>query len=128
MFSVLKYGRDNWSLNKTLIKRIDVFEQWCCRRILKISWKDKVSNRQVLHRIGEATFQENAVKQKLAHAGHVLRGSGGLNALLVWGSLMEKEQEAVPEGGGQMMLYGGCRRKSMMKLRDWLRTGTLGER
>ena len=37
-------------------------------------------------------------------------------------------QEVDPEEHGQMTLYSGCRRTSMMKLRDWLRTGTLGER
>jgi len=43
---------------------------------------------------------------------------------------MGREQvlEVDPEEHGQMTLYSGCRRKSMMKLRDWLRTGTLGER
>ena len=41
VFSVLKYGRGSWILNKTLIKRIDAFEQRCYRRILEISWKDR---------------------------------------------------------------------------------------
>jgi len=41
---------------------------------------------------------------------------------------MGRKEEADPEGHEQMMSYIGWRRKSMMKLRDWRRTGTLGER
>ena len=87
MFLVLKYGCESWTLNKTLIKRIDAFKQSCYKRILKVSWKDRVSNEQVLHRMGEEKlhFRKNIVKQKLAYVGHVLKGSSGLNALLVLG-------------------------------------------
>ena len=49
VFSVLKYGCESWTVNKSLMKRIHAFEQWCY----------------------------------LAYAGHILRGSGGRNALVV---------------------------------------------
>jgi len=39
-FSVLKYGCESWAVNKNLMKRINAFEQWCYRRMLKISWKE----------------------------------------------------------------------------------------
>jgi len=42
VFSVLKYGCESWTVNKNLMKRINAFEQWCYRRMLEISWKDKV--------------------------------------------------------------------------------------
>ena len=81
-FLVLKYGCESWTLNKTLIKRTDTFEQWGYRRIPKISWKDRLSNEQVLHRMGEEKlhFRKNIEKQKLAYAGHVLWDSSGFNA------------------------------------------------
>jgi len=65
------------------MKRINAFEQWCYRRMLKISWKDKVPNTEVLKRVGEKEqqFFRKIVQQKLAYAGHVLRGSTGRNAL-----------------------------------------------
>ena len=53
--------------------------------MLKISWKDKVSNAEVLKRVGEKEQQlfSKTVQQKLAYAGHVLRGSSGRNALVI---------------------------------------------
>ena len=51
VFSVLNYGCECWTWSETTLKKVDAFEQWCYRRILKISWKDKVKNDEVLHRI-----------------------------------------------------------------------------
>ena len=59
-----------------LCKKVDAFEQWCYRRILKISWKDKVNNDEVLHRIQTRMhFKKDMEKRKLEYAGHVVRGS-----------------------------------------------------
>jgi len=65
--------------------RINAFEQWCYRRMLIISRKDKVPNTEVLRRVGEKEqqFSRKIVQQKLAHAGHALRGSSGRNALVI---------------------------------------------
>jgi len=67
------------------MKRINAFEQWCYRRMLRISWKDIVPNTEVLKRVGEKEqqFFRKIVQQKLAYAGHVLRGSSGRNALVI---------------------------------------------
>ena len=75
MFSVLKYGCESWTVNKNLMKRINAFEQWCYRRMLKISWKDKVLNTEVLKRVGEKEqrFFRKTVQQKLAYAACVKR-------------------------------------------------------
>jgi len=53
--------------------------------MLKISWKDKVSNTEVLRRVGEKEqqFSRKIVQQKLAYAAHVLRGSSGRNASVI---------------------------------------------
>jgi len=53
--------------------------------MLKVSWKDKVKNTEVLARMAEKEprFYKNIARQKIAYAGHVLRGSSGLNALLI---------------------------------------------
>jgi len=70
---------------KSLQKRITDFEHWCYRCMLKVSWKDKVKNTEVLARMAEKEprFYKNIARQKIAYAGHVLRGSSGLNALLI---------------------------------------------
>ena len=51
VFSVLNYGCESWTWNKAMQKKIDAFECWCYRRMLKISYVDKVSNQEVLERI-----------------------------------------------------------------------------
>jgi len=53
VFLVLKYGCESWTLNRSLQKRITAFEHWCYRRMLKVSWKDKVKNTEVLSRMAE---------------------------------------------------------------------------
>ena len=66
------------------MKRTNAFEQWCYRRMLRISWKDKVPNTEVLKSWKkEQQFFRKIVQQKLAYAGHVLRGSSGRNALVI---------------------------------------------
>ena len=66
--------------------------------MLKISWNDKVANVEVLKRDGEKEqqFSRKIVQQKLAYAGHVLRGSSGRNALLLEGKIRGKRAKCRP--------------------------------
>ena len=78
VFSILSYGCECWTWNTALCRKVDAFEMWCYRRILKISWKDKVTNKEVLRRSGaKLHFVKNMRKRKLEFAGHVMRGSSG---------------------------------------------------
>ncbi|KAI5754035.1 hypothetical protein M8J77_005263 [Diaphorina citri] len=79
IFSILSYGCESWTLKAELCKKINAFENWCYRRILKISWRDKITNREVLRRMGKSHFEWLKIIQerKLKFAGHVLRGSSG---------------------------------------------------
>ena len=85
VFPVAKYSCESWTLNKELSQRINAFEYWCYRRLLKIKWTDMISNEEVLRRmkIKESVLYNSIVKQKLAFAGHVLRGSSGDNAVQI---------------------------------------------
>ena len=85
VFPVLKYSCESWTMNKDLSRRINAFEQWCYRRLLKIKWTDKVLNTEVLRRIKEDEMRlyRSIQKQKMAFAGHVLRGSSGESALQI---------------------------------------------
>ena len=59
-------------------KILHAFEMWCVRRMLKISWREKVSNNEVLLRAEtERSLVSDLMQRKLSYAGHVLRGSGG---------------------------------------------------
>ena len=75
VFSVLLYGVEAWTLNDSNIKRLEAFEMWCYRRILKISWVDRVRNAEVLERLSKSTEIVCTVKsRKLQYFGHVMRG------------------------------------------------------
>ena len=50
VFSILNYGCESLTWNKALCKKINTFVMWCYRRMLKISWKDKITNEEVLNR------------------------------------------------------------------------------
>ena len=70
--------------NKDLVRRINAFEQWCYRILLKIKWTDKISN-EVLRRIkeDEMCMYKSIQKQKLAFTGHILRGLSGKDAIQI---------------------------------------------
>jgi len=92
------------------MKGISAFEQWCYQRMLKISWKDKVANTEVLKRVGEKEQQlsRKFVQQKLAYAGHVLRGSSGRNTLVILeGKIRAKRKKVDPGECGLMMSGNG---------------------
>jgi len=78
LFSVLNYGCESWTWHKAMRMKINAFEMWCYRRILKISWMDRVKNEEVLYRVqGKLHFMEDMIKRKMNYAGHVMRGSSG---------------------------------------------------
>jgi len=85
VFSVLKHACETWTMYESLKKRINAFEYWCYWRMLKISWKDKLSDIKVLKRIEEKELQfyKKIAQQKLSYAGHVLRGSNDRNVLVI---------------------------------------------
>ena len=65
VFSVLNYGCESWTWNKAMFKKINAFEMWCYRRMLKISWKDRISNVEVLQRNAhKLTFHEQYEKEE----------------------------------------------------------------
>jgi len=84
-----------------------------------------VSNEQVLHRGEEKLYlRKNIVKQKLAYAGHVMRASSDLNALPV----LEGKLDGKKNRPNQVMERRCYTVAAEAKLREWLRTRTVGER
>ena len=82
IFSILNYGCESWTWNKAMRKKVNAFEMWCYRRILKISWKDRVGNKEILRWLQtKYHFVEDMMKRKGKYAGHVLRGSSDLSHL-----------------------------------------------
>ncbi|XP_045463850.1 uncharacterized protein LOC123673410 [Harmonia axyridis] len=73
--SVLYYGVEAWTLNADAMRRLNSFEMWTYRRILRVSWKDRITNIEVLRRIGREKEVERTIKErKLQYLGHIMRG------------------------------------------------------
>ena len=68
------YGCETWTLTKEKTLRVNAFEMWLWRRMEKIKWTDKISNEEVLRRVGEErSFVATVTKCKKSWMGHVLR-------------------------------------------------------
>ena len=74
VLSTLLYGAKAWTLTYASCRRIDAFEMWCYRRILRIPWIHHVSNDTVLQRIGrQLEFLQNVKRRTFEYFGHVMR-------------------------------------------------------
>ena len=74
VWSTMLYGCEAWTINKDMEKRIEAAEMWFFRRMLKISWTDRVSNDVVLHRAGTKREIMKFIRQRqLRFLGHVMR-------------------------------------------------------
>ncbi|GFS13960.1 endonuclease-reverse transcriptase [Elysia marginata] len=78
IFSVFNYGCEAWIYSKTVQKKIQTFEMWCHRRLLKVPWTEKKTNKEIIQMadVGEILL-EQLMKRKLRYAGHIMRGSSG---------------------------------------------------
>ena len=73
VFSVLSYGCETWTYSKAIDHKINAFEMWCYRRMLRISWTSHTTNIDVLQKIGvkETTMLNTLKNRKLSYAGHI---------------------------------------------------------
>lgn len=114
VFSVLLYGVESWTLTQKMSDRLEAFEMWVYRRILKISWTDRVSNVKVLRLLNKKTEILNTIKRrKLQYFGHIMRNDKyQLLQLLIQGKIQGKRPP-------------GRRRTSWLKnLRTWFNMST----
>lgn len=109
IFSILLYGMEAWTLKEKDMQKIQSFEMWCYRRILSISWVDKVSNQEVLRRMGKDLEIRIIIKaRKLQYFGHVMRGEKyELLQLILQGKICGKRGKGRP------------RMNWMQNLKDW---------
>ena len=76
IFSVVGYGSEAWTYSKVIKEKLHASEMWCYRRILKISWIERVTNKKVLETIGHQRVLVNEmIKRKMRFDGHIIRGS-----------------------------------------------------
>lgn len=75
VWSVLLYGMESWTLKTVTMNRLEAFEMWTYRRLLKIPWTDHVSNQEVLRRLQkEHELLLTIKRRKTAYFGHIMRG------------------------------------------------------
>ena len=74
VFPVFVYGCDSWTIKKAEDQRIDAFELWCWRRLLRVPWTARRSNQLILKEIGpEYSLEGLMLKLKLQYSGHLLQ-------------------------------------------------------
>ena len=81
---VVIYGCENWTRKKAEGQRIDAFQLWCWRRLLRVSWTARRSNQSILREISpEYSLEGLMLKLKLQHFGHLMRRTDSLEKTLM---------------------------------------------
>ena len=102
VFPVVMYGCESWTVKKTERQRIDGFELWCWRRLLRVPWTARRSNQSILKEISPGiSLERMMLKLKLQYFGHLMRRIDSLEKTLLLGGI------------------GGSRRKGRQRMR-WL--------
>ena len=79
VFPVVMYGCESWTIKKVESRRIDAFELWCWRRLLRVPWTARRSNMSILKEISpEYSLEGLMLKLKLQNIGHLMRRSDSL--------------------------------------------------
>ena len=96
VFPVVTYGSESWTLKKAECQRIDAFELWCWRRLLKVPWRAKRSNQSILREINpEYSLEGLMLKLKLQYFGDLMGTENLLEKSLMLGRLMAEREESV---------------------------------
>ena len=86
VFPVVMYGCESWTVKKAERRRIDAFELWCWRRLLKVAWTVRRSNQSILKEISpECSLEVLMLKLKLQYFGHLMRRVGSEKTLMLGG-------------------------------------------
>ena len=101
VFPVVMYGCESWTVKKAEHQRIDAFEVWCWRRLLKVPWTARRSNQSILKIIPGISLKGMMLKLKLQYFGHLMRRVDSLEKTLRLGGI------------------GGRRRRGRQRMR-WL--------
>ena len=102
VFPVVMYGCESWTVKKAECRRIDAFELWCWRRLLRVRWNARRSNQSILKEINPGISLEGMrLKLKLQYFGHLMRRVDSLEKTLMLGGI------------------GGRRRRGRLRMR-WL--------
>ena len=102
VFPVVMYGCESWTIKKAEHRRIDAFEPWCWRRLLRVPWTARRSNQSILKEISPGCSSEGLMlKLKLQFFGHLMQRANSLEKTLMLGGI-------------------GCRRRRGRQRMRWL--------
>ena len=88
VFPVVMYGCESWTIKKADHRRIDAFELWCWRRLLRVPWTARRSNQSILKEISPGCSLEGLMlKLKLQYFGHLMRKAGSFGKTLMLGGI-----------------------------------------
>ena len=88
VFPVVMYGCESWTIKKTECGRIDAFELWCWRRLLRVPYTAKRSNLSILKEINpEYSLEGLMLKLKLQYIGHLMQRTDSLEKTLMLGKI-----------------------------------------
>ena len=93
VFPVVMYGCENWTIKKAEHQRIDAFELWCWRRLLRILWTARRSNQSILKEISpEYSLEGLMLKLKLQHFGQLMQRTNSLEKTLMLGKIESRRR------------------------------------
>ena len=83
VWSIALYGAETWTVGRDEMRRMEALEMWCWRRMEKVSWTQRVTNEQILERVGERRQMMGLVRNRRHRwMGHVLRHGGLLREVM----------------------------------------------
>ena len=101
VFPVVMYGCESWTIKKAELRRIDAFELWCWRRLLRVPWTARRSNQSILKEISpEYSLEGLMLKLKLQYFGHLMRSADSFEK-----TLMLRKTEDGRRSGRQRMRW-----------------------
>ena len=87
VFPVVMYGCESWTVKKAEQRRIDAFELWCWRRLLRVPWTARRSNQSILKINPGIALEGMMLKLKLQYFGHLMRRVDSLEKTLMLGAI-----------------------------------------
>ena len=93
VFPVVMYGCERWTRKKAEHKRIDVFELWCWRRLLRVPWTARTSNQSILKEVNlEYSSEGWMLKLKFLYFGHIMQRTNSLEKTLMMGKIENRRR------------------------------------
>ena len=98
VFPVVMYGREGWTVKKAEHQRIDAFELWCWRGLLRVPWTARRSNQSILKEISPGCSLERLMlKLKLQYFGHLMQRADSLEKTLMLGGIGHRRRRGQQE-------------------------------